>query len=243
MAEIPLVQECREARAEVARCTEAVALQQKLRLALTSLEILRRQDPDPLPDPLPGAELVETPGTTLMSHIGIVQQTLQLVNTTADRYQLASQTLHDLKHKQGHALDAPEFAELVQTIRTHTERAGELAKALAPATERLQLLTPFSTQLDNAIEAVDTLLTDPDNVVLKAMSDAHYGSLIGLQQSLNLQLGLPAPSDLTGPSHTKQVLARCHGALEAVRTEAKNAHKAIESERQAIQRFFEDTLG
>lgn len=205
---LPHAEEVRAARARVLACQDAQLLGQHLKTGFAALSILEMQlaAGTPLYGEMAGDDAVEMAMATYPSlaelpamfpaeasdatrlqarkqQLELIRQTIQ---PTLDEREEAAQTLHELQHAQIHALEEPEWAEVVAELRVIGDVRDRSALALAPLRSESSALAPVLEMIQGFHPLLqEELITasrtdDPDGVLAWRVANLARNQLIGL---------------------------------------------------------------
>lgn len=248
MKPLPLAEAIREARAELERCQQALMTHQVLKTERTALSILEVQTAAgaPLPDVLPGDDLVvqqaagvpsladlralehdhATPAQRLLARRHQLDLIEAVLIPLVERNDEVAHRFHHLQHEQHHALEAPEWEEVVEQLRIVGDRRDEIATALAPVHHQIALLEPVIDMLEGFHPQLQ------DALVQIAFEDDPHGqnawrtALMARQQLVGLagvieQLGLvlqypfePMLPDSPHPRHRRRLKKEAAAVLD-----------------------------
>jgi hypothetical protein len=276
--ELPHAQDIRQARAAVEACQDAALLHQHLKTARTALSILSVQHGSgmPIPPTVPGDDVVvqaaarfETlrdlaaaypaqadPAVRLharMQQLDLIELHLRPL---LDEREQAAALLHDLQHRQHHALEQPAWADAVAELGRLGARRDTLALEMAPLQHQIALVEPvremlagFHPQLrEELVTAART--DDPNGVVAWRAAVMAHQHLVGLAHVIE-QLGLvvqypfePMLPDDPHPRHRRRLRQEAGGVLEwMVRLdEALGQHGEALQQRYDLLKAEHDTV-
>jgi hypothetical protein len=219
----PLADEIESARQRAAEAGRAGVDLARAESAVVALDVLAHQlrhRPDALPESLPGASLVDEVAEhwpalcdlgasnpragdppeqrvqARRSQLEAVRLALRPLARAAEAHALA---LHELQHRQRHALEAPAWAAAAQALATLRARRDDVAHRLAPVEHRLAVVRPVRAVLEPFTRRIAEALAQrptPDPTGALAWRTAHLARAVveSVQQVLApVRLELPVP--------------------------------------------------